>query len=221
MAARLQRDGHAAALRSDMVNTAIASGPLGCIAVTYIEWSSVGQFQTIVPWVRLCNRGDTEAAASAIEEGADSGFARPGGGRTSVSFAIDAASILLDRLPWSTARKIIDISANGTNNDGPPVLESRRRALEKGRVINVIAVTPQEPGITSDLPGYFKREVIGGPGSFVITPNAVTDYAYAIRKKLFIEVGDRADGEDLPGDTKLKSLVAETDGGPTTRSYGL
>ena len=37
---RVQREGYAAAFRSSEIHKAIASGPSGRIAVTYMEWSS-------------------------------------------------------------------------------------------------------------------------------------------------------------------------------------
>ena len=45
--ADLQRKGHAAALTSPQVITAIASNYLGCIAVTYFEWSSPGRSRVV------------------------------------------------------------------------------------------------------------------------------------------------------------------------------
>lgn len=202
LAAKLQRDGHVAALRSDAVGRAIASGPSGCIAASYVEWSSVGEARTVLPWTRLCNSQDAELAAEAILENGDDGRERRGRGRTSVSFAVDLGSMLLDLVPWPATRKIIDLSANGTNNDGVPVWQSRQRALEKGRIINVIAVTGEEPGVEADLAGYFEREVIGGPGAFVITPATAQDYARAIERKLVMEVS----GYPFPGNSRVAGL---------------
>lgn len=155
----------------------------------------------MLPWIKLCNRQDTEATAKAIANNGDDGLERRGQGRTSISFALDAGTMLLERVPWSATRKIIDLSANGTNNDGLPVRQSRQRALEKGHTINVIAVSRQESGVEPDLASYFKREVIGGPGAFVITPDTTDDYARAIERKLVLEVSgfSRVGGSRIAG----------------------
>jgi len=186
-----QRRGHAEALRSREVNAAIAVGPAGCIAITYIEWAGVGTLRTVLPWTKLCDGEGTAAAAEAILLHGDDGRERRGRGRTSLSFAVEAGSLLLDRFPGEAMRKVIDVSSNGTNNDGPPVAESRDRAVRKGLVVNGIVLSATEPGVTDDLPGYFRQTVIGGPASFVVVPDGPDDYATALRRKLVLEISGR------------------------------
>jgi hypothetical protein len=186
--ATLQRQGHVEALCSNEVANAIAGGLVGCIAITYIQWSSVGRLQTVLPWTTICDGGQAEAAASTIDRAGDRGQGRSSRGRTSLSFAIDVSAQLLDRFPGTARKKIIDVSSNGTNNDGLPVTESRQRTVAKGYIINVIAVERTELGVTTDLPGYFRENVIGGAGSFVIAPASPADYSIAIRRKLVLEI---------------------------------
>jgi hypothetical protein len=188
--ASLQRRGHVEALRSKEVMDAIAGGLLGCIAITYVQWSSVGRLQTVLSWTTICDAEQAAAAAAIIEDSGDTGVGRNPRGRTSLSFAIDIGSQLLDRFHGTAAKKIIDISSNGTNNDGLPVAESRLRTVAKGYIINGIAVERAEPGITDDLPGYFRENVIGGAGSFVIVPDTPADYSIALRRKLVLEISD-------------------------------
>ncbi len=121
--------GHVGALRSKEVAYAIAGGLVGCIAITYIQWSSVGRLQTVLPWTTICDSGQAAAAASTIDRAGDTGQGRSSRGRTSLSFAIDVSGQLLDRFPGTARKNIIDVSSNGTNNDGLPVTESRRRAV--------------------------------------------------------------------------------------------
>jgi hypothetical protein len=194
--ATLQRQGHVDALRSKEVAYAIAGGLVGCIAITYIQWSSVGRLQTVLPWTTICDSGQAAAAASTIDRAGDTGQGRSSRGRTSLSFAIDVSGQLLDRFPGTARKNIIDVSSNGTNNDGLPVTESRRRAVAKGYIINAIAVERTEPGVTTDLPGYFRENVIGGAGSFVIAPASPADYSVAIRRKLVLEISSAAPSND-------------------------
>jgi hypothetical protein len=194
--ADLQRIGHAEALRSAEVGQAIARGARGCIAVTYVEWSVPGWLRTVLPWTQLCRDGDREAAAAQILEQGRSGREKRGRGSTAISYALEASGILLDRLPGRADRKIIDISSNGTNNDGLPVVEARDRVLAKGYVINAIVLDHVEPEISDDLPGYFRERVIGGPWAFVIVPEGPDQYTAALRRKLVLEIG--ADHDDRP-----------------------
>ncbi|MDH6231764.1 hypothetical protein M2281_002362 [Mesorhizobium soli] len=102
--------------------------------------------------------------------------------------------MLLDRYPGHAGRKVIDVSTNGTNNDGLPLIDSRTRAFEVGYIVNGIAVSRGEPGITDDLPGYLENNVMTGAGAFVIAPRKPEEYAIALRRKLVLEISDRQIG---------------------------
>ncbi|PSJ57819.1 DUF1194 domain-containing protein [Pseudaminobacter soli (ex Li et al. 2025)] len=192
--AQLQLNGHVEALRSAEVAKAIASGAIGCVAISYVEWSSVGKLDVILPWTRLCGAEDASNAAGRILERGSDGIERRGGGRTSLSFAIDAGRLLLGRYPGHAGRKVIDVSTNGTNNDGLSVSDSRARAFEVGYIVNGIAVSRDEPGITDDLPGYLEHNVITGAGAFVVAPSKPEEYAMALRRKLVLEISDSQTG---------------------------
>jgi hypothetical protein len=56
-------------------------------------------------------------------------------------------------------------------------------------VINGLAVTNQEAG----LEAYYAREVIGGPGSFVLPAGDYDDFRDVILRKLLREIGPVAD----------------------------
>ncbi len=185
--AEQQRVGHAEALVSPEVLAAFSGGASGCLAVTYFEWSSFGRARMVLPWTTLCSPADADAAAAAI-------LARPQGsggrvvGQTSLSFAIDASVALLDAMPGRAGRTVIDIVANGENNDGPPVAASRLKAIAAGHTINALVMAPTVRGVPTDLTRYFADEVIGGPGAFVIAPSRKEDFARALRRKLSDEI---------------------------------
>jgi hypothetical protein len=187
-----QRDGHVRALLSKQVLDAIKAGPHGCAAISYIEWSGSGSVRHILPWTEICNAEQAAAAAAQISGKGFAGVSRLINRRTSLSYAIDVSGLLLDDLPVKANRKVIDISSDGTNNDGVPVETSRKRALDRGYVINGIVLAADDPGVTADLPGYFRDNVIGGPGAFVIAPRRPDDYRAAILKKLVQEIAGLA-----------------------------
>lgn len=207
--ARLQLNGHVEALRSAEVAKAIASGPIGCIAISYVEWSSVGRLAVILPWTRLCGAEDANHAAGLILERGSDGIERKGSGRTSLSFAIDAGRLLLGKYPGHAGRKVIDVSTNGTNNDGVPPIDSRARAFEVGYIVNGIALSRDEPGITDDLPGYLEDNVITGAGAFVAAPSKPEEYTMALRRKLVLEISNGQLG-DVAGTQYASNVTRQT-----------
>jgi hypothetical protein len=186
--AAIQREGHAGALTSPEIIRAIAGNYFGCISVTYIEWSSPGQTRVILPWTNICSLEDARAAAKVIRAKGDTGHVRRARSGTSISSAIDVAGLLLDQFPGKAMRKVIDISANGENNDGLPVGPSRQRAIAKGYTINAIAIPAEDDNQGRPLATYFADYVIGGSDAFVIRPTGPSDYVVALRRKLVTEI---------------------------------
>jgi hypothetical protein len=176
----LQKQGYAAAFRHPQVLRAIRSGPSQAIAVTMIQWTGPQlQFQ-VIGWNRLGGANETEAFATAIEREPRRLFA----GGTSISGAIDYGSKLFVESPYRSARQVIDISGDGINNRGRPVILARDEAVAAGIGINGLPILELEP----DLDRYYQENVIGGPGAFVIAAKNYATFADAILKKLVIEI---------------------------------
>ena len=183
--AHLQKEGHALALEAPEVIAAIQRGYVGCIAIVYFEWSAKGAQRLVLPWSRVC---DANAAAGAAQVIRDNGTSRGFGRRTSLTAAIEHSSWLLEG--FDAPRKVIDICANGPNNDASNIVKARQGALRKGHVINaIVELDLSEP----DLLRYFQNKIIGGKGSFVTSVNSPDDFAVALRSKLIKEIsGDIA-----------------------------
>lgn len=177
---RLQMDGLAAAFRDPRVARAIGDGPIGRISVTLFQWSSLTAQETVVPWTLIQSPADAEALAARIE--AAPRLTREGA--TSISAAVAHGTRLLAAPPGRPIRKVIDVSADGGNNNGIRPEVARDRALENGITINGLAVINEVPYLDT----YFKRHVTGGPGSFVIIANDYPAYSEAILKKLLREI---------------------------------
>lgn len=187
--AKMQRQGHADALVAPEVIAAIArGGSFGCIAITYFEWAGPGHVRTVLPWTTICSPGDAQAAATIISRDGDNGSGCVRNCSTSISFAIDLSRMLFEQYPGHAGRKVIDISANGTNNDGLPVALSRLRAIKSGYTINAIAMPAFRRSVPEDLTAYFADNVIGGPGAFVVSSDSIGDYAKVLRRKLVVEI---------------------------------
>ncbi|MEI9430301.1 DUF1194 domain-containing protein [Mesorhizobium sp. Cs1299R1N3] len=200
--ADMLREGHAAAMYAPEVITAITHNRIGCVGITYFEWSSRGHLHRVLPWTRVCGLNDGKAVASVILKRAQRGYGRAGGD-TSISFAIEEGSRLLDQFPGGAPRKVIDIASNGTNNDGLPLQQSRLQAIAKGYTINAIVINPLIRSVRYDLTSYFAENVIGGPRAFVIAPASKSDYAVALRRKLVDEIGLSIDNRSIGGMLKV------------------
>jgi hypothetical protein len=175
----LQREGHARALCSDEFLNALALGGHGGAALTAVEWSNHDRQDQTVPWTVIRDRVSAERFSSALM-----GAPRPIPGYTSISGAIDFAARLLLRAPFEATRLVIDISGNGTNNDGRPLGEARDAAVEAGVTINGLPILDAVPALDS----YFAEHVIGGPRAFMMVAQDMESFAGAIRRKLVAEI---------------------------------
>jgi hypothetical protein len=176
----LQRRGYAEAFRNRQVLDAIRSGPAAAIAVTMVQWTGPSLHVQVVPWMRLKD----EASAAEMAAIVDGTPRRLFGGGTSISGAIDHAMALFRESPFQGKRRTIDVSGDGSNNSGRSVTRARDDAVAADVVINGLPILAVEP----DLDVYYKENVIGGPGAFVIAAQSFDNFADAILKKLIIEI---------------------------------
>jgi hypothetical protein len=187
MELNIQRDGYAAALRHERVLQAIAEGVHGRIAVTYFEWAGTTSHHVIVPWTIIANREDAERVAAKLS-------AQPPNSarRTSVSAALDFGADLFAESQFSGMKRVIDISGDGPNNQGPPVEAMRDEVVKQGITINGLPLMTSG-GFSSaydvtNLDQYYTDCVIGGPGAFMIPVNDWSQFPEAIRRKLVLEL---------------------------------
>lgn len=186
----IQRRGYASALRSEIVQKAIQSGLLGRIALTYVEWAENHAQRVIVPWTQIASAADAARVAAQITANFDDGMRR-----TSISGALDYARASFQTNGFRGLRRVIDISGDGPNNQGRPVLEARADTLAEGITINGLPLMTEDAlsniwGIP-DLDIYYTRCVIGGPGAFVVPVRGWAAFAGAVRRKLVLEIAAR------------------------------
>jgi hypothetical protein len=176
----LQKRGYVAAFRHPRVLQAIRSGASQAIAVTMTQWTGPMLQVQVVGWTLVGDADTAGAFASAIEAAPRQLF----GGGTSISGAIDHAAGLFPKSPFRGARRVIDISGDGSNNRGRPVTFARDEAVAAGIGINGLPILALEP----DLDRYYYDSVIGGPGAFVVAAQNYEIFADAILKKLITEI---------------------------------
>jgi len=188
--AKLQREGYVQAFRDPTIVKAILGGSNGRIAVAYYEWSDAWVQRLLIDWTLLDSEASIAAFATRLAN-APISIAR----RTSISGAIRYAIPLFGRNPYDAERKVLDISGDGSNNDGGLVTDMRYEALKERIVINGLPIMNDRPnpfGFPSetDLDRYYLHCVIGGPRSFVEVARNFEDFPRAVRKKLLQEVAD-------------------------------
>jgi len=190
----LQKRGYVAAFRNPQLVRAIGSGPARAIAVTMVQWTGPTLQVQVVPWMIVNDEASMGRLALAIAAAPRQLF----GGGTSISGAIDHALTLFGAGPFSGGRRVIDISGDGRNNRGRPAAEARDDAVRAGVSINGLPILAIEP----DLEEFYRDNVIGGPGAFVIAAASFASFADAILKKLIIEMSD---GGSMPAVARAQS----------------
>jgi hypothetical protein len=183
----LQREGYVQALMSREFMQALKLGASGRVAVTYFEWANVGDQKILLPW-RLIDGPETADAVAA--ELAAAPYRRAS--RTSISGGLMFGQSLFASSGYQGSRRVIDVSGDGANNNGPPVTLVRDDVLAKGITINGLPIMLKKPNLMTmdieDLDIYYEDCVIGGPGAFVIPIKEREKFTEAIRTKLVQEV---------------------------------
>ncbi len=176
---QLQLRGTGQAFLSKMVLEAIARGPNKRIAVSVFLWSEPAIQYVLLPWQILATVQDAHAMADVLLR-APRDVPR---GTTATGSALLFAQSMLETAP-SAFRRVIDISTDGTCNEGPDVSAVRDAIVAQGTTINGLAITVD----VKDLADYVQTNVIGGNQSFVVTADDFEAYGQALRQKLFREI---------------------------------
>jgi hypothetical protein len=176
----LQVEGYAEAFRHPAVLRAIQSGERRSIAVTYVQWAGPFLQNQALGWTLL---NDGESASEFADRFQASPRAFHGGG-TSLSGIIDFGRGLFPKSGFSGRRRVIDISGDGINNSGRLAQSARDDAVREGITVNGLPILTE----VSALDEYFRQNVVGGEGAFVIAAENFASFAQAILNKLIREI---------------------------------
>ncbi|NIA69681.1 DUF1194 domain-containing protein [Pelagibius litoralis] len=175
----------------------IGEGLTRRIGFMVFTWSSNGQSSVIVPWTIIANQQDAAEAAARLRsapridrsryesnhqgpEATQSDTASSSGGMTDIAQAIGTALRLAASAPFQGRRAVINILSNGVDNAGVGPGPQRDKAIRQGATVNGVVFGPRR-----DLPAYFERNVIGGPGAFLMTVRDPADLPKALEKKFW------------------------------------
>jgi Protein of unknown function (DUF1194) len=185
---RLQREGTAEAFSNPGVIKAIQGGALGRIAVAMIDFSSPEYNKVVLDWHVIKDSASANAFADLIRAAP-----RTPGRRTSISSALELGQLLLEESDNDiiARRKVIDVSGDGPNNDGHPMMEVHDRVVANGIVVNGLPIMDDMDDGHSYYPNldkYYAGCVVGGKGSFVLAVHSFRDFGAAMRHKLILEI---------------------------------
>lgn len=183
----LQREGYASALTSREFLDALRQGLNGRIAVAYIEWAGENEQQIVVNWRVIDGPDSARTYADAIRAAPLRRVYR-----TSISSALLYSADQFDLNGYAGVRRVIDVSGDGVNNQGPPVAIARDAVVRRGITVNGLPLLLKRSASSAiDVPEldlYYEDCVIGGPGAFVIPVQHRDEFARAIKTKLVLEV---------------------------------
>ncbi len=175
----LQREGYAAAIVNPRVLDAIRSGRNRRIAVCFVEWSGAVSQNLVIDWAAISDAASAEQFSAKIRS-APRSFAD----RTSISAGIDFAMTQFQRSPFRSERRTIDVSGDGTNNSGRDVASARSETP--------LPWNPEHTNPPGGLTEYYRRNVIGGPGAFVLAAESFETFGKALIGKMIAEIAGKA-----------------------------
>src|SRR5260221_6561626 len=187
----LQREGYAAAITNPEVLRAIKSGAHQKIAICFIDWSGAYEQKQVIDWSIIDSADNARRFGDLIYEAP-----RSFNDRTSIGGGISFAAAQIARAPFEAERRAIDVLGDGTNNAGRDVQLARDQAVAKGIVVNGIAILtelqysriPEHTNPPGGLEKYYRDNVIGSPGSFVMVAEDFNSFGRSMGKKRIAEI---------------------------------
>ena len=174
---RIQMDGLAAALNDPTVQDALIDSKA---RIAVLHWTGASRQVLISDWRQIDGRADVVEISRIVAEA-------PREYRhfsTAIGDALIVAADLLGDVGGACERKVVDVSGDGPSNEGADVSVVRDSLVRGGVQINGLAIETTDETLTD----YYRKKVIGGPGSFVLTAKNFEDYPRAIRRKLLREI---------------------------------
>jgi hypothetical protein len=179
----LQRDAYVAAFLDPAVQGAIRA--VGIVKVGVVLWGDADWAPQVIPLQRIATAQDAIRFSGLIGD-----QPRLVTGNTDTANALAVALDMLAAPSICAPLRLIDLSS-----DGRVTIAARRtayvplhgvvnRARKMGVVINVIAITDEDP----DLAHYFRRNIMTGQGAFVMEVQDFRTFGNAIVDKLRREI---------------------------------
>jgi hypothetical protein len=187
---KLQREATAAALESDELAAALSADVNGTIEVAVVEWAE--EQSVVVPWTVIRGRSELAAVANRLRLAERSWLHS----KTDPAGGIAAADQLFALEPLPAVRRVIDVSGDGRQNSGKvATAASRDAAVAHGATVNGLPIIAEDDPHVDD---WYRANVMGGPGAFVIVASGYEAFADAFKQKLTLEVAGLVPKRVLP-----------------------
>lgn len=176
----IQKGGLVAAFRDAAVREAILTPEGSGILVAMVEWSGYQQQDMMIDWRYLDSVGAIDGLVLDLER-----HQRPYAEfATALGKATEFAAKIHGNAPEPCARRVIDVSGDGANNDGVGPRYFADRGVFNGIVINGLSIFDD----FTDPTYYYETNVIHGQGAFVERAYGFEAFPPAIRRKLLREI---------------------------------
>jgi hypothetical protein len=176
----IQMRGLADALVDPEVMAAILPWPGAGIMASAFVWSGFQHQEIVTPWAWLGSEAEIAAFAEALRTAPRVHDYWP----TALGRATVFAAGLHRDNPVPCRRRIVDVSGDGVNNDGPPPSFYRAQGFFDGLTINGLVIR----GAVPDPLEHYRDQVLHGPGAFLEVAETFEAYPPAILRKLLREL---------------------------------
>jgi hypothetical protein len=182
---KLQMEGIAAALEDASVVDAILTGSNGSIMLSLVTWADKPKIS--IPWVKIGSKEEATEVARRIRK-----LPKEGGEFTCVSGMLRTiADKLVTQIPMKANRVVVDVSGDGKDNcnrgETPDIVRDELVASEV--IVNGLPIL--EGGDKDGLEQWYRDNVMGGTGAFVLPASGFGDFGRAIRQKFVMEISGR------------------------------
>lgn len=171
-----QMRGLSEGLRDPEVSNALIAGQA---ALMVVQWTGASRQDVLVPWSVI----DGPEVLAVFAEDTENAQRRWRNFSTAIGEALQFSAAQFSDAPACT-RRVIDISGDGSSNEGVDPKDVRDLLGQLGIVVNALVIEGAEENIIE----YFLQNVISGNGSFVITANSYNEYPEKMRLKLLREI---------------------------------
>ncbi len=187
----------------------------GGVAVAYVEFSGKREVKLVQGWDVLADAASSRAFGDAV-----AGAQRSSAGNTALAAGLLGATQLLKQSDFGSARQVIDIASDHPS-DGGRSATARDAAVAAGITINALPIVSAGPIGTFDgrmtystaewgaggIAGFYRHNVIGGPGAFLVEASDFTAFAEALKRKLLREL--IASEDETPSERMRSAALAD------------
>jgi hypothetical protein len=201
------KEGYRAAFADPQVVTAIA-GNGGGVAVAYVEFSDKNNVRMVKGWDLLTDAASARAFGDAV-----AAAPRSSTGNTELANGIRQAAALLQEGGFGKARQVIDVASDHPGDGGQSAVV-RDRIIAAGITINALPIMKDNrPGSfdgrttfassqwgLGGIAAFYRLNVIGGPGSFLVEASDYNAFGEALKRKLLLELVAGSETEEASRD---------------------